>query len=82
MVTVKADNRQRVRIPDIKPGQVFEVQKQGEGSFTLTIVKAESEEPFPEGSLAKYWTKEYNAEMAEIAKAVVIGMPKDAYPEE
>ena len=29
METVKADNRQRVRIPDIKPGQVFALELSG-----------------------------------------------------
>jgi hypothetical protein len=39
MVTAKADNRQRIRIPDIKPGQVFAVENQGNGVIRLTEVK-------------------------------------------
>ena len=77
MVTLKADNRRRVQLPKAKPGQVFIYEDIGDGSVKLTLVKAEAKEPFPEGSLAKYWTKEYNAQMSEIAKATIIGVPKE-----
>jgi ATP-dependent 26S proteasome regulatory subunit len=43
METVKADNRQRVRIPDIKPGQVFALDRVG-NMIKLTPVKPVEEE--------------------------------------
>jgi len=38
MVTLKADDRKRVQIPDAKPGQVFAYENRGNGSFVLTEV--------------------------------------------
>jgi hypothetical protein len=38
--TVKADDKQRVRIPDIKPGQVFVYRANPDGTFLLSPVKA------------------------------------------
>jgi hypothetical protein len=43
METVKADNRQRVRIPDIKPGQVFALEMSG-NVVKLTPVKPVEED--------------------------------------
>jgi hypothetical protein len=43
METVKADNRQRVRIPDIKPGQVFALNREG-NVVKLTPVKPVEED--------------------------------------
>jgi hypothetical protein len=43
METVKADNRQRVRIPDIKPGQVFALETSG-NVVKLTPVKPVEED--------------------------------------
>ncbi len=43
METVKADNRQRVRIPDIKPGQVFALELIG-NVVKLTPVKPVAED--------------------------------------
>lgn len=80
MVTVKADNRRRVQLPDVKPGQVFAVRDNGDDTITLTKVKAERKEPFPRGSLLKYFTKERDAEETAIAKGCIIGLPRD-YPE-
>ena len=79
MITVKADDRRRVQLPGIKAGQVFALEDQGNGVRVLTEVRKDVREVFPEGSLAKYWTDEYNAEMAEISQAFVIGVPK-GYP--
>lgn len=39
VITTKADDRKRVVIPDAKPGQVFDVQSNGDGSITLTPLK-------------------------------------------
>ena len=82
MVTVKADDRRRVQLPGIKAGQVFAIEDMGDGRFTLTKVKADVKEAFPRGSLKYLCTPERDAEMTEIAKAFIIGVPKDAYPEE
>ncbi len=39
MITTKADNQKRVLVPQAKPGQVYAVRENGDGSFTLTVVK-------------------------------------------
>jgi hypothetical protein len=52
MQTLKADPKQRVRIPDAKPGQVFAYEKLGEGHYSLTLVIKSKRRPrFPRGSL-------------------------------
>lgn len=73
MVTVKADNRRRLQLPDIKPGQIFAVQDNGDNTITLTKVKAEPQEPFPRGSLTKYFNAEKNREELEILKGCATG---------
>ncbi len=75
--TITADKAKRVRIPDAKPGQVFAFTNNGDGSFTLTPVEPTVKEPFPKGSLAYLCTPERDAEITEIAKAFVVGVPKD-----
>jgi hypothetical protein len=71
--TITADSTQRVRIPDAKPGQVFAYNHNGDGSVTLTPVKDEAKEPFPEGSLKYLVTEESNAEMLAIHRGCVHG---------
>jgi hypothetical protein len=39
MVTLKADNRSRVKLPDVKPGTVFEYTNNGPGRFNLVEVQ-------------------------------------------
>ena len=39
MVTLKADNRSRVKLPDVKPGTVFELTDSGPGRFQLVEVQ-------------------------------------------
>ena len=39
MITTKADNRKRVLVPQAKPGQVYAVQENSDGSLTLTVVE-------------------------------------------
>jgi hypothetical protein len=39
VITTKADNQKRVFVPKAKPGQVYAVQENADGSFTLTVVK-------------------------------------------
>ena len=58
MQTLKADAKKRVCIPDAKPRQVFAYANNGDGTRTLTEVKAEPKEKFPQGSLLKYFTGE------------------------
>ena len=43
MVTCKADNRSRVKLPDTKPGQIFALETSG-NVFKLTPVKAVEED--------------------------------------
>ena len=62
MKTVKVDAHKRIRIADLKPGQVLVYAALGDGTFTLTLVKAETKVAFPRGSLAKYFTREKNRE--------------------
>ena len=45
MVTLKSDNKSRVRIPDIKPGQVFAFVANADGTFLLSPVKAIEHKP-------------------------------------
>jgi hypothetical protein len=63
--TVTTDKYRRVRLPDAKPQQVFAYANTGNGSITLTPVKAERKERFPRGSLLKYFTPERNKEELE-----------------
>jgi hypothetical protein len=60
MKTLTVDDQKRIRIPDAKPRQVFAYMNNGDGTLTLTLVKAEATEPFPRGSLLKYFTPEKN----------------------
>ena len=60
--TLTVDDQKRVRIPDAKPRQVFAYANNGDGTLTLTLVKAEANEAFPRGSLLKYFTPEKNKE--------------------
>ena len=73
MKTLKVDPSKRVRIPDAQPGQLFEYSRNGEHSFTLTLVKAETKEKFPPGSLAKHFTPERNREELEILAGCIQG---------
>lgn len=73
MHTLVTDKQQRVRLPDAKPGQVFAYVDNGNGSITLTQVKAETAEPFPPGSLLKFFTPDTNAEELGLLKGCVHG---------
>jgi hypothetical protein len=66
--TLTVDAHKRIRLPDAKPHQVFAYENTGDGRRILTEVKAEAQEPFPPGSLAKYVTPERDAEMLELLK--------------
>lgn len=75
MNTLKADAKQRVRIPDAKPYQAFTYSNNGDGSFTLTVVKAQRKPAFPRGSLLKYFTPQRNREELERASACCLEAP-------
>jgi len=62
MKTLTVDDQKRVRIPDAKPRQVFSYINSGDGTLTLILVKAGASEPFPRGSLLKYFTPEKDKE--------------------
>jgi hypothetical protein len=81
MQTLKADPKQRVRIPDAKPGQVFAYEKLGEGHYSLTLVIKSKRRPrFPRGSLLKYFTGELGRERdkleTELASGCLQGPPE------
>ena len=71
MHTLKADAKQRLRIPDAKPHQVFAYSNHGDGSFTLTLVRAKTQRAFPRGSLLKYLTPERDKEQLAILSGCV-----------
>jgi hypothetical protein len=73
MKTVTVDGNKRVRIPNVKPGQIFAYDNHGDGTITLTEVKAERKERFPRGSLLKYITPERDKEQLAILKSCVQG---------
>ena len=74
--TLTVDDHKRIRIPDAKPRQVFAYENHGDGTITLTEVKAEAKEPFPPGSLSKYVTPERNRELLEIFKGCSLEVPE------
>ncbi|HWF19589.1 MAG TPA: hypothetical protein VG754_09980 [Verrucomicrobiae bacterium] len=76
MVTLKADDRSRIKIPGAKPGQVFAFEDQGNGVRILTEVKAEPKEPFPPGSLRKL-VDEMNREWAGVKPKVPVPEDRD-----
>ena len=41
VVTTKVDDQKRVVVPQARPGQVYAVQENADGSFTLKVVKPE-----------------------------------------
>ena len=73
MKTLKVDRSKRVRIPDALPGQVFEYSRNGDNSFTLTLIPGELKEKFPPGGLLKYFTAERNKEEMAILSGCVQG---------
>jgi len=71
--TLTVDSSKRIRIPDAKPKQVFAYENHGNGTITLTQVKAELKQRFPRGSLLKYLTPERDREQLAILKGCVQG---------
>jgi hypothetical protein len=77
MVKLKADGKGRLKIPDIKAGQVFVLEDRDNGVYVLTEVEKIGREPFPEGSLKHLFTKEYNAEMEAFARGIKFSTPPE-----
>ncbi len=75
MRTLTADAKKRGRLPDAKPRQVFAYTNNGDGSFTLTVVKAERKPAFPRGSLLEYLTPERNKQELQRAAACPLKVP-------
>ena len=73
MKTLTVDDHKRVRIPDAKPRQVYAYENHGNGSFTLTEVKAFAKSGFPRGSLTKYFTGKLGRERDELETQLVKG---------
>lgn len=48
-MTVKTDTKKRVVLPEAKPGEVYDIQEQGEGRYLLVRL----ERPEPRGSLSR-----------------------------
>ncbi len=76
MKTLTVDDYQRVRLPDAKPRSKFAYENRGDGTITLTEVKAEAKEPFPPGSLAKYVTAKRNKELLQLVKGCSLEVPE------
>jgi hypothetical protein len=62
MKTLTVDDQERIRIPDARPRTKFAYENNGNGTITLTEVRAEPREAFPKGSLLKYLTPERDKE--------------------
>ena len=73
---LKVDERKRIRIPDAEPKQVFAYENNGQGTITLTLVKAARKERFPPGSLKKYVTPKSDKEMLELLKGCSLDAPE------
>jgi hypothetical protein len=52
VTTTKADDQKRVLVPQAKPGQVYAVEENAEGGFTLTAIQS-AETAHPKCRLAK-----------------------------
>lgn len=73
MKTLTVDDQKRIRIPDAKPRQVYAYQNNGDGTITLTAVKAEWKPPFPKGSLTKYFAGKLGKERDELETSLLKG---------
>ena len=71
MKTLTVDDQKRIRIPDAKPRQVFAYSLNGDGTITLTQVRADARERFPKGSLVKYLTPERDTKQLAILDGCV-----------
>jgi hypothetical protein len=77
MHTLIVDSKKRLRLPDAEPNQVYAYESQGEGRFLLTrVVKQESAEAFPRGSLKKYLTRAKASEELLLLKGCSLEAPE------
>jgi hypothetical protein len=78
--TATVDDRKRVRIPDAEPGQTVTILTSADG-WTISKVKPqeaqEIRDPFPPGSLLKYFTKERDELESILVKGCVQGPGPD-----
>jgi hypothetical protein len=70
---ITADKYKRVHLPGIKPNQVFAFASAGDGSITLTPVKADAKPRFPKGSLTKYFTGDLGRERDKLETTIASG---------
>ncbi len=75
MKTLTVDDYQRVRLPSAKPRQKLAYEDHGDGSYTLTVVRAETKEPFPPDYDFGI-TPARNRELLELAKASSLEVPE------
>jgi hypothetical protein len=73
MKTVTVDDYQRVRLPDATPRSKFAYETEANGAIRLVPVKAEEREPFPPGSLSKYFTGQMGKERDKLESALLTG---------
>ena len=73
MTTAVVDNKKRILVPDARPGQVVAIEPGPNGGWTLVPVKGDKNEPFPPGSLLKYFDKERDELETALAKGCVQG---------
>jgi hypothetical protein len=74
--TVKADERGRVVLPGAKQAQVFRVERPIEGHYVLILqVDQAQPEPFPPGSLLKYFTTARNRGEETLLKGCAFDAP-------
>lgn len=74
MKILTVDAHKRIRIPDARPRQAFAYEDHGNGSFTLTEVRATTREPFPPDYDFGV-TDESNRELAVLAKGSSLQLP-------
>ena len=75
MKTLTVDAHKRIRIPDARPRQVFAYENHGNGTLTLTEVKAQAQEPFPPDYDFGI-TSAFNRELAALAKGSSLQLPE------
>jgi len=75
MKTLTVDDQKRIRIPDARPRTKFAYENHGNGTITLTEVRAEPREAFPKGSLFKHLTRERDREQLAVLKGCSLEIP-------
>jgi hypothetical protein len=75
MKTLTVDDQKRIRIPDARPRTKFAYENHGDGTITLTEVRAEPREAFPKGSLLEYLTPARDREQLAVLKGCSLEIP-------